>query len=337
MKSVYLERPKDIYIKEIEEVLCPSGYAKIKVRAVGICGSDVSAYKGTSPMCTYPRIIGHEIVGEIVEVNDTSSDFNVGDRVILEPYVYCGRCYPCLNGRTNSCENLRVLGVHIDGGMREYISHPLQLIYRLPEGFPDEDAVMVEPLSIALHALHRLRVKEGEHVAIFGGGQIGNLSAQGVLTMGAIPILIDLLDERLEIARGVGIRNTLNPKRDDIAERIKEITNGRMAECVVEATGALSAIRSSIEVSAYTGRIALVGWPNQEVSLPTALITRKELDIYGSRNSVGEFPKAIELISSKKVNVKPLISKVVSLEEIPEYVKMLAETPERFLKVIGRL
>lgn len=337
MKSVYLERPKDIYIKEIEEVLCPSGYAKIKVRAVGICGSDVSAYKGTSPMCTYPRIIGHEIVGEIVEVNDTSSDFNVGDRVILEPYVYCGRCYPCLNGRTNSCENLKVLGVHIDGGMREYISHPLQLIYRLPEGFPDEDAVMVEPLSIALHALHRLRVKEGEHVAIFGGGQIGNLSAQGVLTMGAIPILIDLLDERLEIARGVGIRNTLNPKRDDIAERIKEITNGRMAECVVEATGALSAIRSSIEVSAYTGRIALVGWPNQEVSLPTALITRKELDIYGSRNSVGEFPKAIELISSKKVNVKPLISKVVSLEEIPEYVKMLAETPERFLKVIGRL
>lgn len=337
MKSVYLERPKDIYIKEIEEVLCPSGYAKIKVRAVGICGSDVSAYKGTSPMCTYPRIIGHEIVGEIVEVNDTSSNFNVGDRVILEPYVYCGRCYPCLNGRTNSCENLKVLGVHIDGGMREYISHPLQLIYRLPEGFPDEDAVMVEPLSIALHALHRLRVKEGEHVAIFGGGQIGNLSAQGVLTMGAIPILIDLLDERLEIARGVGIRNTLNPKRDDIAERIKEITNGRMAECVVEATGALSAIRSSIEVSAYTGRIALVGWPNQEVSLPTALITRKELDIYGSRNSVGEFPKAIELISSKKVNVKPLISKVVSLEEIPEYVKMLAETPERFLKVIGRL
>lgn len=337
MKAVYLEKPGDIYIKETGEVSCPSGYAKVKVRTVGICGSDISAYKGTSPMCSYPRVIGHEIVGEIVEINDDSLQVNIGDRVILEPYIYCGRCYPCLNGRTNSCENLQVLGVHIDGGMREYISHPVSLIHRLPEELSDEEAVMVEPLSIALHALHRLKVKEGEHIAIFGGGQIGNLSAQGAMTMGATPILIDLLDERLEIAREVGIRYTFNPKRDNIIERIKEITNGRMAECVIEATGALSAIKASIEVSAYTGRVALVGWPSQEVSLFTALITRKELDIYGSRNSVGEFPDAIDLISSKKINVKPIISKIVSLEEIPEYVKILAEAPERFLKVIGRL
>lgn len=337
MKAVYLEKPKDICIKEVDEVFCLTGYARVKVRAVGICGSDVSAYKGTSPMCTYPRIIGHEIVGEIVEINDDSSQINIGDRVILEPYIYCGRCYLCLSKRTNSCENLKVLGVHIDGGMREYISHPVSLIHKLPEELPDEEAVMVEPLSIALHAIRRLKVRGGEHVVIFGGGQIGNLVAQGALTIGATPILIDLLDERLDIAREIGIKNTINPKRDDITEEIREVTNGRMAECVVEATGSISAIRTSIEVSSYTGRIALVGWPNQEVSLPTALITRKELDIYGSRNSVGEFSKAIELISTKKVNVKPLISKIISLEEIPEYIKILAETPERFLKVIGRL
>ena len=337
MKAVYLERPEDIYIKEIDEPLCPAGYARVRVRAVGICGSDISAYKGTSPMCTYPRIIGHEVVGDIVEVNSSSSQLKVGDRVILEPYIYCGKCYPCLNGRTNSCENLKVLGVHIDGGMTEYISHPVHLIHKLPDKLSDEEWVMVEPLSIAMHALHRLKVKEGEHIAIFGGGQIGNLAAQSALIIGAIPILIDLLDERLGKAREVGIENVLNPQKDNIMEKIKEITGGRMAECVVEATGALSAIRTTLDVVACTGRIAFVGWPSQEISLPTALITRKELDIYGSRNSVGEFPGAIDFISTGRVDVKPVISKVVSLEEIPEYVRILAEEPGRFLKVIGKL
>lgn len=337
MRAVYLETPGKIYIKDIEEPQCPSGYAKIKVKAVGICGSDVSAYKGTSPMCTYPRIIGHEIVGEVVEINGKSSEFNIGDRVILEPYIYCGSCYPCQNQRTNSCQNLKVLGVHIDGGMVDFMSHPIHLIYKLPQELSDEESVMVEPLSIALHALHRLKVREGEYVVIFGGGQIGNLSAQGALSIGAIPILIDILDERLEIARSIGIKNTLNPQRDDIIERIRDITSGRMAECVIEATGALSAIRATLDVSSYTGRIALVGWPSQEISFPTALITRKELDIYGSRNSVGKFPTAIELIATRKVNVRPLISKIVTLEDIPEYVKILAEEPGRFLKVIGKV
>lgn len=337
MKAVYLESPKNAFIKEIEEPLCLQGYAKVRVRAVGICGSDVSAYKGTSPMCTYPRIIGHEIVGEIVEINDRATNLNIGDKVILEPYVYCGRCYPCLNGRTNSCENLKVLGVHIDGGMTEYISHPVHLIYKLPNSLSFEEAVMAEPLSIALHSIHRLKLKPEEHIVIFGAGQIGNLIAQASLAIGAIPILIDILDERLDIAKSLGIENTLNPNKEDIVEEIKRLTNNRMAECVVEATGSVFGIRTALDVVSFTGRIAFVGWPNQEISLPTALITRKELDIYGSRNSVGEFPLALEMIEKKKVNVKALISKIVSLDEIPEYLRILAEKPSEFLKVLGKV
>ncbi|MBC7320669.1 alcohol dehydrogenase catalytic domain-containing protein, partial [bacterium] len=315
MKAVYLESPKNVFIKEIEEPLCPKGYAKIRVKVVGICGSDVSAYKGTSPMCTYPRIIGHEIVGEVVEVNGEDTKLKLGDRVILEPYVYCRRCYPCLNGRTNSCENLKVLGVHIDGGMTEYISHPVHLIHKLPDLISFEEAVIAEPLSIALHSIHRLKLKPGEHIVIFGAGQIGNLTAQASLAINAIPILIDILDERLEVASNLGIKYLLNPNKEDIVERIKEITNNRMAECVAEATGSSFGIRTSLDIVAYTGRIAFVGWSNQEVSLPTALITRKELDIYGSRNSVGEFPLALEMIEKGEVNVKALISEIISLEE----------------------
>jgi 2-desacetyl-2-hydroxyethyl bacteriochlorophyllide A dehydrogenase len=337
MKAVYLEAPKNAFIKDIDEPLCPKGYAKLRVRVAGVCGSDVSAYKGTSPMCTYPRIIGHEIVGEIVEINDGTTDLKVGDRVILEPYIYCGRCYPCVRGRTNSCENLKVLGVHIDGGMTEYISHPVNLIHRLPDSLSFEEAVMAEPLSIALHSIHRVDLKSGEHIAIFGAGQIGNLVAQASLSLGAIPILIDILDERLDLARDLGITDTINPNRDNLVERIKEITNGRMAECVVEATGSHFGIRATLDVVSFTGRIAFVGWPNQEISLPTALITRKELDIYGSRNSAGEFPLAIEMLEKKRVNVATLISRVVPLEEIPKYLNILAEKPSRFLKILGRI
>lgn len=335
MRAVYLEAPKNAFIKEIEEPLCPKGYAKIRVRVVGICGSDVSAYKGTSPMCTYPRIIGHEIVGEVVQIDGEDEKLKVGDRVILEPYVYCGNCYPCLNGRTNSCEDLKVLGVHIDGGMTEYISHPVHLIHKLPDSVSFEEAVMAEPLSIALHSIHRLRLKSGEHIVIFGAGQIGNLVAQASLAINAIPILIDILDERLEVASNLGIRYLLNPSKEDIVERIKRITNSRMAECVVEATGSSFGVRTSLDVTAYTGRIAFVGWPNQEISLPTALITRKELDIYGSRNSAGEFPLALEMIEKGKVNVKAIISEIIPLEEVPRYLEILADEPSRFLKVLG--
>ncbi|MGB9682930.1 MAG: zinc-binding alcohol dehydrogenase family protein [bacterium] len=336
MKALYLEAPGKVYIKEIEDNPCPSSYAKVKVLAVGICGSDISAYKGTSPLVIYPRIIGHEVVGEIIEI-DPSGNFQIGDKVILEPYVYCGTCYPCSIGRTNTCENLKVLGVHIDGGMAEYICHPMELLHKLPEDMPYEELVMVEPLSISLHAIHRLKLKEGEHIVIFGAGQIGNLAAQVSLYLGAIPIIIDLIDSRLEIAKKVGISFILNPQKDNIIQSIKDITDGRMAECVIEATGSSSAIRSTIETSAYTGRIAFVGWSDREVSLPTSMITRKELDVYGSRNSVGEFPEAIELIKNRKVNVEPLISKVVSFDELPEYLECLAKNPGLYLKIIGRV
>lgn len=337
MRAVYLEAPKNVFIKSIEEPLCPMGYAKIKVKVVGICGSDVSAYKGTSPMCTYPRIIGHEIVGEIVEINTKDTKLKLGDRVILEPYVYCGRCYPCISGRTNSCENLKVLGVHIDGGMTEYISHPAYLIHKLPDNLSFEEAVMAEPLSIALHSIHRLRLKSEEYILIFGAGQIGNLVAQASLAIGAIPILVDVLDERLNIAGNLGIKYLLNPNKENVVKTVKEITNNRMAECVVEATGSSFGIRNSLDVVAYTGRIAFVGWTNQEISLPTALITRKELDIYGSRNSAGEFPLALEMIEKGKVNVSAIISEIISLDEVPRYLEILANEPSKFLKVLGKI
>ena len=333
MKTVLLKQPGEIGISEIEKTSRRENEVLLKVRSTGICGSDIGAYKGVNPLVSYPRIIGHEIAGEVVEVAADEKTFRVGDRVILEPYVYCGHCYPCSIGHTNCCENLTVRGVHIEGGMAEYVSHPRHLLHKVPESIPWHLIPMAEPLVIAMHAAQQAEVKSGEHVAITGAGQIGLLAAQYALTLGGLPIVVDPVDERLALATRLGVPHVINPVSQDAVAQIKSITRARMAEAAIEASGAASAIRAMVEYVAYAGRIALVGWPKSDIPMPTALFTKKELTIRGSRNSVGQFPESLRLIAEGKVDVAALLTKTVSLEETPATVVDIAEHPERYLKV----
>jgi 2-desacetyl-2-hydroxyethyl bacteriochlorophyllide A dehydrogenase len=333
MKTVLLKQPGEIQISEIEQTKRQAGQVLIKVRSAGICGSDIGAYKGVNPLVSYPRIIGHEIAGEVIEVPEGESELKVGDRVILEPYVYCGTCYPCSIGHTNCCENLTVRGVHIEGGMAEYVSHPRHLMHKVPDSIPWHLVPMAEPLVISMHALKQAEVKAGEHVVITGAGQIGLLAAQYALTLGAIPVVVDPVDERLALAKSLGVQHVFNPVTSDVVEEIKKITANRMAEVVIEASGDARAIRGAIDYVAYAGRIALVGWPKNDIPLPTALFTKKELTIRGSRNSVGQFPESLRLIAEGKVNVAALLTKTVSMDETPATVVDIAEHPDRYLKV----
>lgn len=333
MKAVRLEAPGDIGIKQIEIPHRAHGEALVKVRAAGICGSDIGAFKGVNPLISYPRIIGHEIAGEIVELGETESDLKVGDRVILDPYRFCGKCYPCMIGRTNCCENLKVIGVHIDGGMQEFINYPVNMLIPVSDSIAWEHVPIAEPLTIALHAIHRTRVQKGEHIAIIGAGAIGLLIAMCAMSYGAIPVMLDMVNERLEFAKKQGIQYTINVRDEDPIKVLREITSGRMAEVVIEASGSNSAIRNSLDLVSFAGRIALTGWPKKETSLPTDLITKKELDVLGSRTSAGEFEEALNLISTGKVDAKVILSKIVTLDDIPEMVVEQAEHPERYLKV----
>ena len=333
MKTVLLKQPGEIGIGAVEKTSRRENEVLLKVRSAGICGSDIGAYKGVNPLVSYPRIIGHEIAGEVVEVAADEKTFRVGDRVILEPYVYCGQCYPCSIGHTNCCENLTVRGVHIEGGMAEYVSHPRHLLHKVPEDIPWHLIPMAEPLVIAMHAVKQAEVKAGEHVAITGAGQIGLLAAQYALTLGALPIVVDPVDERLALATRLGVPHVINPVSQDAVAQIKAITRARMAEAAIEASGAASAIRAMVDYVAYAGRIALVGWPKSDIPMPTALFTKKELTIRGSRNSVGQFPESLRLIAEGKVDVAALLTKTVSLEETPATVVDIAEHPERYLKV----
>jgi 2-desacetyl-2-hydroxyethyl bacteriochlorophyllide A dehydrogenase len=333
MKTVLLKKPGEIGISEIETTQRLDGQVLIKVRSAGICGSDIGAYKGVNPLVSYPRIIGHEIAGEVVEVGADETEFKVGDRVILEPYVYCGKCYPCSIGHTNCCENLTVRGVHIEGGMAEYVSHPRHLLHKVPAGIPWHLVPMAEPLVIAMHAVKQAEVKAGQHVVITGAGQIGLLAAQYALVVGAVPIIVDPVDERLALARSLGVMHTINPVSVDAVAEILSITQGRMAEAVIECSGAAPAIRGAVDYVSYAGHIALVGWPKSDIPMPTGLFTKKELTIRGSRNSVGQFPESLGLIATGKVNVEALLTKTVSMDETPATVADIAEHPDKYLKV----
>ena len=201
--------PQDISIKDVSAAGEEADEVMIKVHGMGICGSDIAAYKGINPLVTYPRIIGHEIAGEVLEAPPGETNMTPGDRVVIEPYVYCGKCYPCMNGRTNCCENLTVRGVHIDGGMSEFCFHPRHLVHKVPADVSWKHLAMVEPLTISVHAVKRARLAKGEHLVVTGAGPIGLLAAQYALVIGAVPIVVDPIDERLAFARSLGI-----PHRD---------------------------------------------------------------------------------------------------------------------------
>lgn len=334
MKAVYMEKPWNIEISDVQMPKLKEGEALLRVKSAGICGSDIGAFRGTNGLVSYPRIIGHEIAGEVISIPENNKNgIKPGDRVIVDPYLYCGHCYPCSIGRTNCCVDLKVLGVHVDGGMAEYFCHPADMLLKVPDDMPWDIIPLAEPLTIALHGIHRLNLKAGEHIAINGAGPIGLLAAMVALHYGAEPIMIDLVKERLDFAKSLGVRYTINLREEDLVEKVSEYTNGRMAECVMEASGANSAIRATLDIVSHAGRIALTGWPKQETPIPTDMITRKEVDVRGARTSAGEFPEAIDLIYHQKVDARRILTKVISIDEAPETIRDIEKNPGNYMKV----
>lgn len=329
-----MEKPWNIEISDVQMPKPKEGEALLRVKSAGICGSDIGAFRGTNGLVSYPRIIGHEIAGEVISIPENNKNgIKPGDRVIVDPYLYCGHCYPCSIGRTNCCVDLKVLGVHVDGGMAEYFCHPADMLLKVPDDMPWDIIPLAEPLTIALHGIHRLNLKAGEHIAINGAGPIGLLAAMVALHYGAEPIMIDLVKERLDFAKSLGVRYTINLREEDLVEKVREYTNGRMAECVMEASGANSAIRATLDIVSHAGRIALTGWPKQETPIPTDMITRKEVDVRGARTSAGEFPEAIDLIYHQKVDARRILTKVISIDEAPETIRDIEKNPGNYMKV----
>lgn len=334
MLGVKFEKPWEAAVVELPMPEPKENEALIRVKSAGICGSDIGAYRGTNGLVSYPRVIGHEIAGEVVSIPENNPrGIKPGDRVIVDPYLYCGKCYPCSIGRTNCCTDLKVLGVHVEGGMTEYFAHPADMLWKLPENMPWDLAPIAEPLTIALHGIHRGALKAGEHVAILGAGPIGLLAAMAAISYDAEPIMIDIVDERLAFARELGVKYTINSASEDVAAKVSEITNGRFAELVMECSGSNQAIRTSLDLVSHAGRITFTGWPKQATPIPTDIITRKEIDIRGARTSANEFEEAIELICSGKVDARKILTKTIPIEEAAATIADIEKNPGDYMKV----
>lgn len=338
MKAIKFEKPWDVSCVEIEKPVPKEGEALIKIITAGICGSDIGAFRGTNGLVSYPRIIGHELAGIVEEIPENNKNgIKKGDRVVVDPYVYCGHCYPCRIGRTNCCTSLHVLGVHIDGGMAEYFTHPADLLVKVPEGMTWEEAAMAEPLTISLHGIHRGGLTAGEYCAVIGAGPIGLVAGLAAQAYGGHAIVIDLVQERLDFAKSVGIEYVINSGTENTEERIREITGGDMAQLVMECSGANAAIRSTLDYVSHAGRITLTGWPKKETSIPTDVITRKEIDIRGARTSAREFEEALDLIRTKKVDMNKILTKVIPIEEAPETIIDIEKNPGKYMKVVVQI
>lgn len=334
-KAIKIDEPWSVECVEMEKPTPKNGEALIKIVSAGICGSDIGAFRGTNGLVSYPRVIGHELAGIIEEISpDNKKGLKVGDKVIVDPYLYCGHCYPCSIGRTNCCADLKVLGVHIDGGMAEYFCHPDDMLIKMPDDLDWTLAAMAEPLTISLHGVHRGGLVAGEYCAIIGAGPIGLVAGMIAQAYGAHAILLDLVQERLDFAKELGIEYVINSANEDPVARVSEITNGVMAQQVMECSGANPAVRISLDLVSNAGRVTLTGWPKKETPLPTDIITRKEIDIRGARTSAGEFEEAIELIRTKKVDVSKILTRTVSLKDAPEVIKDIEKNPGNYMKVV---
>ncbi len=333
MKAVSIDKPRTISIINVTQGEVGEDEALVKIKAAGVCGSDLGSFLGTFLLVTYPRIPGHEIAGEVVEVCKNDRNIAIGDKVTLEPLVRCERCYPCRIGRYNCCENLQVLGVHLDGGMREYFRVPVNLLHKLPDDMDMHVGALVEPLTIGMQAVNRSMLCEGETALILGAGPIGLMTLAVAKSRNAKVISVDLIASRLEKAEELGADYAINPTSVSLHEAVKEITNGEMANVVFEAVGAAATIESTIYLVSYAGRIVIVGHGHEPVEFKEPhLITKKELDIRGSRNSRNTFPDAIKFIQS--CDVRTLITHIFPYTKIQRAFSILETKSEPVTKIL---
>lgn len=287
MKYIVCEEPGTFLLKEKEMPVRKENEALLRVKKVGICGTDLHAYSGNQAFFTYPRILGHELASEIVEIGENERGLKAGDNVVVMPYVSCGKCIACRNGKTNCCTNISVLGVHSDGGMQEYITVRQDLLLEANQ-LSDDEMAIVEPLAIGAHAIRRADVKEGETVVVVGCGPIGIGMVKLAQIAGAKVIVLDVNDDRLKYTKEeIGADYVINVNNNPV-EKIAEITNGDMATAVFDATGFKGALEVGPDYMAHGGRYVLVGLSKGDLTFTHPKIHAKETTIMCSRNATTE-------------------------------------------------
>ena len=307
MKSLVVERPNQLEIQERPVPIPGPGQVRLRVRRAGICGSDVHISHGSNPFARYPRVIGQEILGT-VDMLGEGVDFPAGARVVVDPVVGCGHCYPCSVGRPNVCTNLQVIGVHLDGGFSEYCCVPAENLHVVPEGIPDDHAVMIEPFAVAANMIDRTGARPEDTALVYGAGPIGLTVVQVLKRVHRVGTLIvtDRIDARLAAAHESGADVPLNTAHESLADKLAEM--GVRPTLIIDAACHPAIAGEAIALASPAGRIGLMGFSAEPSTIMQQQITGKELSIFSSRLNARKFPKVIAWMSQGLLAPEKLIT-----------------------------
>jgi L-iditol 2-dehydrogenase len=340
MKALVLKEYNQFSFEDLPEPDVKNGDVLIKIKSCAICGSDIHGMDGSTGRRIPPIVMGHEASGVVVETGSDSNDYKPGDRVTFDSTIYCGHCFFCRRGEINLCENRKVIGVscadyHLNGAFAEYITVPARVLYHLPDGISFDQAAMVEPLSIALHAVSRTHIAINSTAAVVGAGMIGLMIVQLLKLAGCGQIAaIDLDQGKLDLARQFGATMTLKAGDADAGECIRQITGGRGTDLAFEAVGLTPTVQTAISVLRKGGSLVLVGNLASSVEIPLQSIVTRQISLSGSCASSGEYAAGLDLVASGKVDVDTFISAVAPLSDGAAWFRRLYANEPGLMKVI---
>ncbi|HUS06395.1 MAG TPA: galactitol-1-phosphate 5-dehydrogenase [Bryobacteraceae bacterium] len=340
MQAMLMERYKHLEVVEFPQPEIGPEDLLIRVKACGICGSDIHGYDGSTGRRLPPLVMGHEAAGVVEAAGPSVKSFRPGDRVTFDSTIYCGHCFFCIRGEVNLCDNRQVLGVspgeyRRHGAFAEYVAVPQRVCYKLPETLPFEHAAMIEAVSVAVHAVSLTPIKLGDTAVVVGSGMIGLLVVQALRLAGCSRIIaVDLDQAKLSIARQLGAEETFSPSDGDVPKRIRELTAGRGADVAMEVVGATATLQTALNSVRKGGVVTLVGNLAPKVELPLQIVVTRQIQLIGSCSSSGEYPVCIDLLNRRSIVVEPLISAIAPLSEGPRWFERLYGKEPNLMKVI---
>jgi 2-desacetyl-2-hydroxyethyl bacteriochlorophyllide A dehydrogenase len=316
MRTLVCTTPGRLEYKDGEQPQLQPGHAVIRIKRIGICGTDLHAFEGTQPFFSYPRILGHELAGELVDFYDAPG-FTKGQLVTFIPYINDGTCIACRMGKPNCCSNIKVFGVHIDGGMAEYVSVPSSSLLQ-GQGLSADELALVEPLAIGAHGVRRAGVQPGEYVLVVGAGPIGLGTMEFARIAGAKVIALDINESRLNFCKNkLKVHHTINGSTEDVVDKLKQITNGDFPTVVIDATGSLKAINSGLNYMAHGARYILVGLQKGDLSINHPEFHKREATLMSSRNATrADFEHVIASMKDGLVDPTNYITHRVNFDDV---------------------
>ena len=340
MKALVHTKPYHLKYTDFQDPVIQEYEVLIRVKACGICGSDVHGYTGKTGRRIPPLIMGHEAAGIVEFVGANVKIFSKGDRVSLDSTVYCNQCEPCRHGYYNRCQHRQVLGVSIPsfkrhGAFAEFVAVPWWIVSKIPDYLSFKQAALLEPLSIGVHAVNRTPLSTNQTVVVIGAGTIGLCIIQGAKLKGTGKIIVsDINDFRLNIARKLGADVVVNASEADLREKVFEFTNDHGADVTIEAVGLAKTFQQAIDITKTGGHLTVVGLSEKMVTINMQELVSRELNFSGSYANAGEYRDCVDLVASGRINVDPIISEVLPLSEGQRAFDRLHKAEENLLKIV---